>query len=321
MGAAVEAVEHGLGTPEIEGMAVLALQRDPDIFQRGQMRKHRRNLERAHQAKTRHIGRRQRRDILSLVEDLARRGLQELGQEIEARGLAGPVRTDQRMNAATADPEIDIANGKEPREFLGQSVGFENELIGQSNFPHQPSPRSPLARGQFFRPAGSPGRLGNPVPDRPPPGRNMPSTARFTQGGKLGISGRADARPDAPLVEWPTGTYRPVAGGFGSPSRPPGKQPLTVFRCNLTFSPKICRSRPMIWCFASRSDCRLGIRKRQPIGRQIDQAAGSAEHLAAALCPRAADAAHRGIPARAARRRTSGPRLLYRRTPARRRRA
>jgi hypothetical protein len=42
------------------------------------------------------------------------------------------------MDTATADLEIDIANGKETREFLGQSMGFENELIGQSNFPHQP---------------------------------------------------------------------------------------------------------------------------------------------------------------------------------------
>jgi hypothetical protein len=45
------------------------------------------------------------------------------------------------MNTATANPQIDIANGKEPREFLGQSVGFENELIGQSNLP--PSARAP----------------------------------------------------------------------------------------------------------------------------------------------------------------------------------
>jgi hypothetical protein len=35
----------------------------------------------------------------------------------------------------TANPESDIANGEKPREFLGQSVGFENELIGQTNFP------------------------------------------------------------------------------------------------------------------------------------------------------------------------------------------
>jgi hypothetical protein len=51
------------------------------------------------------------------------------------------------VNAATADPEIDIANGEEACEFLGQSVGFENELIGQSNFPHQPSGRGALTRG------------------------------------------------------------------------------------------------------------------------------------------------------------------------------
>src|SRR3979411_993873 len=139
MGPAVEAVEHRLGTPEIEGVPVLALQRDPDILQRPQMREHRRYLERAYQPETRHVGRRQRRDILSLVQNLAGRRLQELGQEIEARRLAGPVGPDQRMNAATADPQIDTANGEETRKFLGQSVGFKNELIGQSNFPHRPS--------------------------------------------------------------------------------------------------------------------------------------------------------------------------------------
>src|SRR5258706_5505160 len=54
------------------------------------------------------------------------------------------------MNAATADPEIDIANGEKAREFLGQSMGLENELIGQSNFPRQPSPRGDIAGGYFF---------------------------------------------------------------------------------------------------------------------------------------------------------------------------
>jgi hypothetical protein len=50
---------------------------------------------------------------------LAGCGLEELGQKVEARGFAGPVRPDQRVNAATADPEIDIANGEEACEFLG----------------------------------------------------------------------------------------------------------------------------------------------------------------------------------------------------------
>jgi hypothetical protein len=100
------------------------------------MREHGRDLERADQAKARHVGRRQRRNILSLIQNLAGRGLQKLGQEIEARGFAGPVGPDQCVYASTADPEIDIANGEEAGEFLGQSMGFENELIGQSNFPH-----------------------------------------------------------------------------------------------------------------------------------------------------------------------------------------
>src|ERR1700755_276404 len=135
------------------------------------MRKHRRNLERAHEAKPRHIGRRECGDILPLVKNLAGGGLQKLGQQIEARGFAGPIRTDQRMNAATADFETDIANGKEAREFLGQSVGFENELISQSNFPHRPPRRSPPRAWPIFPYGRFPETPWNSVPDRPPPGR------------------------------------------------------------------------------------------------------------------------------------------------------
>ena len=136
-------------------MPVLTLQRDPHILERRQVRKHRRDLKRTNQAETGHIRRRHRGDILALVQDLACRGLQELGQKVEARRLAGAVRADQRMNAATADPKANVANGKETREFLGQSVGFENELIGQSIFPHQPSPRRPIAGGRSFLTASS----------------------------------------------------------------------------------------------------------------------------------------------------------------------
>src|SRR5258708_31490076 len=135
MRAAVEAIEQALGTPEIEGLSVLALQRDPYIFERRQVRKHRRNLERTHEPKAGPVGRRHRGNVLPLVQNLARRKLQNLGQEVEACGLAGAVRPDQRMNAAAAHLESDVANGEETREFLGQSVGFENELIGQTNFP------------------------------------------------------------------------------------------------------------------------------------------------------------------------------------------
>src|SRR4051794_23794885 len=98
---------------------MLALQRHANVLQRGQMRKYRRDLERAHQTEPRHVGGRHRGDVLALVQYLAGRGFQEFREQVEARGLAGPVRTNQRMNAATADLEIDIADGEKPRELLG----------------------------------------------------------------------------------------------------------------------------------------------------------------------------------------------------------
>src|SRR3981189_1963786 len=93
------------------------------------------------------------------------------------------------MNTATADLQTDIANGKEPREFLGQSVGFENELIGQTKLPHQPPLRSPLARGRFFLTGWFSRTSWKSRPGPAASGRNMPSTARVRQGGKLGRPG------------------------------------------------------------------------------------------------------------------------------------
>src|SRR5579872_122167 len=181
-------------------MPVLALKRDTHILQRRQMRKHRGNLERTHQAEARDIGRRHRRDILSLVEDLARRRPEELGQKIETGGLAGPVWADQRVNAATLHLQAHVANGEETRKFLGQSAGFENKLIRQSNSPASHAPRCPIAGwlilllrqvlpgrsncSRLYYSRALEFRLVEFVPGRPPPGRNMPSTAHLTQGGK-----------------------------------------------------------------------------------------------------------------------------------------
>jgi hypothetical protein len=39
------------------------------------------------------------------------------------------------VNTAAPHLQANVANGKKSREFLGQSVGFENELIRQSNSP------------------------------------------------------------------------------------------------------------------------------------------------------------------------------------------
>src|SRR5258705_10913464 len=100
--------------------------------------------------------------------------------------------------------------------------------------------------------------------------------------------------------------------GFWWSVRAGRKPPLTVVSRNPAFSSKIWAL--IRWfCLALKTDCSLGIRERQPDGGQINQTAGSVEYLAATLCPRAADPAHRGIPTGAARRGTAGPGLLYRR--------
>jgi hypothetical protein len=89
------------------------------------------------------------------------------------------------VNTATANLERDVANGKETREFLGQSMGFENELIGQTNVPPTPTQRS-CPRLFFPCRAGFPEDGPETVRKPPPPRRNMPSTERLRQGGKLG---------------------------------------------------------------------------------------------------------------------------------------
>src|SRR5262249_26962598 len=90
------------------------------------MGKYRRNLERSHQPEARHVGRRQRRDVLALVDDAAACGLEKLGQQIETGGLAGTVRSDQGMNGATLDTQVDASHGYKPGEVLGEILRFEN---------------------------------------------------------------------------------------------------------------------------------------------------------------------------------------------------
>ena len=78
------------------------------------------------------------------------------------------------MNAAAAHLQGNVANGEETREILGQSVGFENELISQTKFPRQPSPRVRSRAANFsLLWAGSAGRPGN----RPEPAASGPEYA------------------------------------------------------------------------------------------------------------------------------------------------
>ena len=73
-----------------------------------------------------------RRDVLALVDDAAAGRLQELGEQIEAGGLAGPVRADQRVDGAARDAQADPVHRHEPGKFLGQILGFEDDFTHKS---------------------------------------------------------------------------------------------------------------------------------------------------------------------------------------------
>ena len=64
------------------------------------MGKHRRDLEAAHQAEACHLCRLHAGDVTVLEADRAAGRRQERGQQVEAGGLAGAVRTDQGMDRA-----------------------------------------------------------------------------------------------------------------------------------------------------------------------------------------------------------------------------
>ena len=114
--------QHLFRAPEIEAGAARALQRQADIFQRGQMGKHRGDLEAAHQAEPRDLGRLHAGDVAVLEMDRAAGRRQEGGEQIEAGGLAGAVRADQGMDGAGAHAQRHIVHGDEAAEFRVKAV-------------------------------------------------------------------------------------------------------------------------------------------------------------------------------------------------------
>ena len=57
------------------------------------------------------------------------RRTEELGQQIEAGGLAGAIGADQGVDGAAADVQGDAANGDKSSEFLRQILCFEDYVI------------------------------------------------------------------------------------------------------------------------------------------------------------------------------------------------
>src|SRR5262245_54583053 len=93
------------------------------------MGEHGRDLERAHEPHACDGVRLRGRDVVALVEDAPGAGLQELGDQIEAGGLARAVGTDQGMNGAATDPQVNVSNRREPSKVLRQAAGLDDVLL------------------------------------------------------------------------------------------------------------------------------------------------------------------------------------------------
>jgi hypothetical protein len=58
----------------------------------------------------------------SAIADFSSRGLQESGEDIECRGLAGAIRADEADDLAVANREIQIGNGDEAAECTARRL-------------------------------------------------------------------------------------------------------------------------------------------------------------------------------------------------------
>ena len=119
----VEVVDRRDRAPETVGMAVLGLQRDAHVLQHRHVGEGGRDLERPHQAEPGDIRGRHRGDVAAVIGDRAPRRLQELGQQVEAGRLSGPVGADEGMNRAALDREVDVVDGDKALELLRQARG------------------------------------------------------------------------------------------------------------------------------------------------------------------------------------------------------
>ncbi len=126
---AVEVRQAALAFPEMERRAQAALQAEAHVLGERQVREHGRYLKRADHPAPGDLRRRLAGDVRAIEGDGAGRGFEELGQQVEAGGLARAVGADQRMDGTAAHRQVHIAHRGEALEFLGEMAGFENDVV------------------------------------------------------------------------------------------------------------------------------------------------------------------------------------------------
>src|SRR3989442_1315146 len=128
--AAVQTVEHSLRPPEVERGAALALERDAHVLQYREVGEHGRDLERAHETQPGDVRGPGAGDLAALEADAPAGGRQEMGQEIEAGGLAGAVGADERVDRPTVHAQPHVLHRDEAAKLFGEPLGFQNDVVG-----------------------------------------------------------------------------------------------------------------------------------------------------------------------------------------------
>src|SRR5712692_10099818 len=215
-GPAVEPFQHALRSPEIEGASPASLEGDPNVLEHAQMREDGRDLEGADQSPPRDVGGRGAGDLAAIEGDAAARGSEEMGEEVEAGGLACPVGPDQGVDGPPADPEAHVLHGQETPELLGQTLGLEDQ-IGRHGGPMIAMAQGPRKRISCRHELTNPHhrrRRGGQLSRRLP----LPGGSRRHPGGPMAGAGRGDQKPR----HRPQRAARSLRGSAPSPPCPRG---------------------------------------------------------------------------------------------------
>src|SRR5437868_14052325 len=128
----VDAVARAHPAPPVATTAEPFRHRKPDGLERRQIGVELIDLEGARQPAQHPPMRRQVRDVVTLKQNAPGIGLEHAGQQIDDGGLAGAVRTDQRVARASFKLERKIAGDDEPAELLLPPFGFQRDTHGAS---------------------------------------------------------------------------------------------------------------------------------------------------------------------------------------------
>jgi hypothetical protein len=95
------------------------------ILQHAQPAKQRIDLEGAHEPALDAGGLRQAGDVLTAEQDAPGARPQRAGDQVDEAGLAGAVRSDQRMAGAALEPEVDRIRDRKRAKALAQALRLE----------------------------------------------------------------------------------------------------------------------------------------------------------------------------------------------------